>query len=224
MTLRCGRSCARWIAIVVGLGALAGAAINIHEIYSTYSELRSLRWPLAVSAAVLWVGLAVLAFAGARWHGAVFLVAVIAATVEVLGDYDVESYFVPLLSFAVIALIIAYRQSGDRVRSLGRGRLALLALSLTLALLAVAQMQVPGDAMNWERVRTVAGTTEVRSFVGAPPCAPFSPKTKLLLDQGCDTIIPAERARLILGYAAAAMLVGAAAVAGWVGGRSGRVS
>jgi hypothetical protein len=191
-----------------------GAAISIHQIDATYADLRRLRWPLSVSAAALWVGLAVLCFAGARWNASVLLVAIIAATVEVLGDYDNESWHVPLLSIAVVVLIVAYRQSGDRVRELPRARIALLAVSLTLALLAVAQMQVPDDAMNWERVRTVAGTTEVRSFVAAPPCAPPSPKSDLLLDQGCDGVIPAERARLIIGYAAAAMVVGAAAVAG----------
>lgn len=212
--LRCGRGCARWIATVVGTGALAGAAININLIYATYAELHPLRWPLSVAAAILWAGLAVLSFAGARWHGAVWLVAVIATTVEVLGDYDDESWHVPLLSATVVALVVAYRRSGDLVRSLPPARLALLALSLTFALLAVAQMQVPGDAMNWERVRTVAGATEVRSFVSAPPCAPPSPRTELLLDQGCDVVIPADRARLIIGYGAAAMVLGSAAVAG----------
>jgi len=190
-----------------------GAAINVHQIFSIDAELRSLRWPLAVAAAVLWVGLAVLSFAGARWNGSVLLVAVIAATIEVLGDYDSESLYVPLLSFGAIALVVAYRQSGDRVRSLPRGRQVLLALSLTAALLAVAQMQVPPDAMNWDKVRTVAGAVEVRSFIGAPPCAPLSPKSDLLIDQGCDRIISAERVPLIIGYAAAAMVLGIAAVA-----------
>ncbi|MGH2793718.1 MAG: hypothetical protein ACRDKG_05385, partial [Actinomycetota bacterium] len=143
MTLRCGRVCARWIAVLVGLGALVGAAINVQQIYATYGELHGLRWPLAVSAAVLWVGLAVLTFAGARWHGSVLLVAIVAATVEVLGDYDNESWHVPLLSIAVIVLVLAYRQSGDPVRKLPRARIALLAASLTMALLAVAQMQAP---------------------------------------------------------------------------------
>ncbi|MFY9588330.1 MAG: hypothetical protein WAT66_12825 [Actinomycetota bacterium] len=214
MALRCGRTCARWIAVLVGVGALVGAAINIHKIYATYSELRGLRWPLAVSAAVLWFGLAVLCLAGARWNCGVLLVAIIVATVEVLGDYDNESWHVPLLSIAVIALVVASRQSGDRVRELPPARIALLVVSLTLGLLAVAQMQVPDDTMNWERVRTVTGTIEVRPFVAPPPCAPLSPKTELLLDQGCDDVIPAERGRLIIGYAAAAMVVGAAAVAG----------
>jgi hypothetical protein len=81
-------------------------------------------------------------------------------------------------------------------------------------LLAIAQMQEPGDAMNWERTRTVDGRIEVRSFVAAPPCAPPSPQTELLLDQGCDVVIPAGRAGLIIGFGAAAMGLAAAAVVG----------
>ena len=196
------------------MGALAGAAISIGQIFATYPELRSLRWPLQVSGAVLYAGLAVLSFAGARWHAAVLLVAVIAMTAQVLGDYDNESWHVPLLSLAVIAFLVAYRQSRDGVRSLQRARLVVLGLSLIFALLAIAQMQEIGDAMNWERTRTIDGRTEVRSFVAAPPCAPPSPQTELLLDQGCDVVIPAERAGLMIGYGAAAMVLGAAAVAG----------
>ena len=210
----CGRSCARWIAIVVGVGALAGVAISIHQMYSTYAELRHLRWPLSVAAAVMWAGLAILAFAGARWHSTALLVAIVAGTVEVLGDYDNESWHVPLLSVAVIVLFVAYLRRGDRLKALPPVRLGLLAVSLILALLAVGRMQVPPDAMNWERVRTVSGSIEVRSFIGAPPCAPPSPKTELLLDQGCDGVIPAGRAWLVIGYVAAAMVIGVAAVAG----------
>jgi hypothetical protein len=202
------------IAVLVGFGALAGAAISIGQIFATDTELRSLRWPLQVSGAVLYVGLAALSFAGARWHAGVLVGAAVVSTVEVLGDYDNESWHVPFLSLAVIALVVAYIRSGERVRRLPRARLALLAGSLALGLLAVSQMQAPTDVMNWERVRTVAGSMDVRTFVGAPPCAPPSPQTELLLDQGCDDVIPAERARLIIGYAAAAMVVGAGAVAG----------
>jgi hypothetical protein len=221
--LRCGRRCARVIAIVVGAGAIAGAVFSIVEIFQAHPPLRGFLWPLQLAASSLAVALAALIVAGLLGHPAAWLVVVVAGTVQVLGDYESENYYLPLLGLGVVALVFAYRQSGARLRTLSRARLTLLALALLSALLGIAQMQVPTDRMSWDRVRR-NGAIEVRTFVSAPPCGPPSAEDLALIDQGCEVVIPRTRAWLVIGYAAAAMVLGAAAVAGRVGGRSGRVS
>jgi hypothetical protein len=113
----------------------------------------------------------------------------------------------------VVALFIAYRWSGARLGTLSRPRQALLALALLSALLGIGQMQVPTDRLSWDRVRTAEGS-EVRTFVSEPPCPPPSAGDVALIDQGCDAVIPARRAWFVIGYATAAMLLGAVAVAG----------
>ncbi len=213
----CGRRCARIIAIVVGVGAVAAAGISIVQIIEMHAALRGFVWPLSVAAASLCLVLAALALTGALAHPAAWLVIIVAGTVQVLGDYETENLYLPALAAAVVALFLAYRWSGARLGTLSRPRSALLALALVSALLGIGQMQVPTEVLNWDRVRRDGGI-QVNTFVSEPPCVPPSAVDVSLVDQGCDVVIPARRAWFVVGYATAAMLLGAAAVAGAVAG------
>ena len=197
---------------MVGTGAIAGAVISIVEIFQAHAPLRGFLWPLQLAGASLAVAIAALIVAGLG-HPAAWLVVVVAGTVQALGDYESENYYLPLLGLGVVTLVFAYRQSRARLRTLSRTRLTLLALALLSALLGIAQMQAPTDRMSWDRVRR-DGAIEVRTFVSAPPCAPPSAEDLALIDQGCEVVIPRARAWWVVGYAAAAMVLGAAAVAG----------
>jgi hypothetical protein len=211
--LRCGRRCAQTIAIVVGVGAIAFAVVSIIQIFEAHAPLRTYLWPLSLASASLCLALATFAIAGALTHPAAWLVAAAAGTVQILGDYESESLYLATLASGVVALFFAYHWSGARLRAVSRPRLSLLALALLFALLAIGQMQVPADALGWDRVRTDGGI-EVRTFVSEPPCAPPGARDADLIDRGCEVVIPARRSWFVVGWATAAMLLGAAAVAG----------
>jgi hypothetical protein len=211
---RCGRRCARAVAIVVGLGTLAGAALSAAQVAVAPEFLRSLRWPLHVAVAAQLFAFALLVLAGALIHPATILVATLPAVGQILGDYESENFYLPILALAVVALFFAYRRSGGGVRSLGVLRLALLALALASALGGVIATQAPTKAVFWQRLRTPSGGIDVQRIVYDGTCEGLPARDVALIDQGCDIIIPTRRARFVIGYAALSVLLGVAAVAG----------
>jgi hypothetical protein len=211
---RCGLRCARFVAILIGLGAAAGAAVSAAQIATAPEFLRSFRWPLPVAVASQLLAFSLLILVGALMHPAVILVAALPAAGQVLGDYESENLYLPALALAVVLLLLVYRRKWGRLRSLGVVRLSLLALATVAAIGGVIAMQAPPQTLRWYRYARPAGDIELQTFMYEGPCGPASAGGTSLLGQGCDIVIPARRARFVIGYSTLSVLLGVAAVAG----------
>jgi hypothetical protein len=217
---RCGPRCARFVAILIGLAAAAGAAVSAAQIATAPEFLRSFRWPLPAAVASQLLAFSLVVLAGALIHPAVILVAALPAVGQVLGDYESENLYLPALALAVALLLLVHRGIWRGLRSLGAVRLSLLALATAAAIGGVVAMQAPQKTLFWQRYAKPAGGIELQTFVGEGSCGEPA-RDVSLIDQGCDIVIPARRARFVIGYSGLSVLLGVAAVAGAPEDRSG---
>lgn len=211
---RAGSLRPRLIGIAVGLGYAVAAGITASHAYDDPEFLRSYFWPLAVAGAALLGVPAVLSFLGALVHPAGLLVASVASFVYFIGSYDSESVWGPLLALAIAALVYAFVIAGGGVRVIGRMRLAILGVAIVIATAGVIAMQAPKQTINWERMRTPSGGIELRIDVFDTTCGPAVAKDIDEIDSGCQKIVPARRAKYVVGYSAIAVLLATVGLAG----------
>jgi hypothetical protein len=207
----------RWGRLVAA-GTAAGFAVAavalIAQIFTGVEALRSFQWPALAAGGSQVAALAILTAAGAVVHPAALLGVAFSGLAYALGGFDSESVWAPLVFFAIVAVAVAYWRLGGGIRALSTVRLVVLSLSVVAMLAGVIALQAPTKNLLWYRIRLANGRVQTQTFLSEGGCGVETAKAENQIDEGCESIIPARRARFVIGYSAAAVVLGIAAVAG----------
>jgi hypothetical protein len=203
---------ARGLCVAVGIGFAAAAAVSAAAPSSGLEATRSARWPLHAADAATLALFAFLAVLGAVRHPALLAEGSILLLAHFFANYDSESVVIPGIGAAAVVLAVAHFRCGSGILELGRGRIALLVMSTVAGVASLIAMQAEVGVVTWNRVRTTSGI-ETRVLRTTGSCAVYRdvPKDIDEIETGCEPIIPARRARYVIGYNAVSALLAVAA-------------